>query len=77
MMDTNVEHEPIVSDLEIMSGTPCFAGTRVPAKTLFDYLETGEDLDSFLSDFPTVMREQALDVLKLSEELVLAPHALH
>ena len=73
---TIAPHDPILSDPEIMSGTPCFAGTRVPAKTLFDYLESGEDLDSFLSDFPTVMREQALELLKYSEELVLAAHAL-
>jgi uncharacterized protein (DUF433 family) len=67
-----MENSPIISDPEIMSGIPCFAGTRVPVSTLFDYLESGEDLDSFLSDFPTVTREQTLDVLKLSEELVTA-----
>jgi uncharacterized protein (DUF433 family) len=67
-----MEKSPIISDPEIMSGSPCFAGTRVPVSTLFDYLESGEGLDSFLSDFPTVTREQTLDVLKLSEELVTA-----
>ena len=76
MTDTSALHDPILSDPEIMSGTPCFAGTRVPAKTLFDYLESGEDLDSFLSDFPTVFREQALELLRLSEELVLAAYVL-
>ena len=47
-------------DPEIMGGTPCFAGTRVPARTLIDYLEGGDPLDDFLEDFPTVRREQAM-----------------
>jgi uncharacterized protein (DUF433 family) len=47
-------------DPEIMSGTPCFAGTRVPARPLIDYLEGGDSLD----DFPTVSREQAVAVVE-------------
>jgi uncharacterized protein (DUF433 family) len=66
-----MENSLIISDPEIMSGTPCFAGTRVPVKNLFDYLESGESLESFLSDFPTVERSQVLEVLELSEELVV------
>ena len=58
-------------DPEIMSGTPCFAGTRVPARTLFDYLEGGDPLDDFLEDFPTVSREQAIACLEESAEVVL------
>ncbi len=46
-----------------MSGAPCFAGTRVPVKNLFDYIEGGESLDQFLEGFPGVMREQAVAVL--------------
>ena len=42
----------VVIDPEIMSGTPCFAGTRVPARTLIDYIEGGETLDEFLEQFP-------------------------
>jgi uncharacterized protein (DUF433 family) len=48
---------------EILSGTPVFAGTRVPIKALFDQIETGSNLDVFLADFPTVSREVALAVL--------------
>ena len=48
----------VVIDPEIMSGTPCFAGTRVPAQALLDYLEAGDSLDEFLEDFPTVTRKQ-------------------
>jgi uncharacterized protein (DUF433 family) len=61
-------------DPEIMSGTPCFAGTRVPARTLIDYLDGGDTLDEFLEDFPTVSREKAVALLEeASERLSLAP----
>ena len=46
-------------DPEILHGTPVFKGTRVPIDTLFDYLATGESLDEFLEDFPSVKRDQA------------------
>ncbi len=49
---------------ERMSGTPCFAGTRVPLKNLFDYLEDGYTLDHFLSDFEGVTREQAVGIIE-------------
>jgi uncharacterized protein (DUF433 family) len=55
-----------------MHGVPVFRGTRVPAKTLFDYLETGDSLDDFLEGFPTVSRELAVQVLEESKELRLA-----
>ena len=54
----------ITIDPEIHSGTPVFAGTRVPVKTLFDHLEAGESLEAFLDDFPSVSRELAIAVLK-------------
>ena len=45
-------------DPEIMSGALCFAGTRVPVKNLFDYLEGSSTLEDFLQDFPSVTRER-------------------
>ena len=59
------------SDPEILSGTPVFVGTRVPAQSLFDYLEGGDTLDEFLRQFPSVRREQALAALELARESVL------
>jgi len=56
-----------------MHGAPVFRGTPVPGKTLFDYLESGESLDDFLEGFPTVSRQLAIQVLKESKELRLAP----
>ena len=57
---------------EILSGIPVFAGTRVPVRTLFDYLADGDRLADFLEDFPTVDREQAIAVLELSKAMILA-----
>ena len=68
MIDTKL----ISSDPEIMSGTPVFAGTRVPLQTLFDYIEGGDPLEEFLEDFPTVKREHAIAVLERSKDLLLA-----
>lgn len=49
---------------EVMSGTPMFAGTRVPIATLFDYLKAGESVDDFLEGFPTIMREALVGLLE-------------
>lgn len=50
-------------DPEIMHGTPCFSGTRVPVKSLFDYLQGGDTVDEFLHQFPSVRREQVDQLL--------------
>ena len=62
-------------DPEKMSGAAVFTGTRVPLNHLFDYLKAGDNLDTFLADFPTVTREQALGVLELMRERLLTEHA--
>ena len=59
------------SDPEIMSGTPVFVGTRVPAQSLFDYLEGGDTLDEFLRQFPSVNRGQAVAALEQARDSVL------
>ena len=66
-------HGIVSTDPEIMSGTPCFTGTRVPARTLIDYIEAGETLESFFEDFPTVPREQAIAYLDEASERMLIP----
>ncbi len=57
-------------DRDILGGTPVFNGTRVPISNLFDYLETGETINEFLEDFPSVKREQ---IVKLLEPGALDP----
>lgn len=66
-MDIN---ELVISDPDILSGQPVFAGTRVPVETLFDHLEAGVPLDEFLDDFPTVSREQAVALLEAASKLL-------
>ena len=62
----------IHSDTEIMGGTPVFVGTRVPVQTLMDYLEEGSSLNEFLDHFPSVKREQAIAVLELAKDMLVA-----
>ena len=61
----------ITVDPEIHSGTPVFAGTRVPIKTLFDHLEAGDPLEVFLDDFPSVSRDLAVAVLEEAHAALL------
>jgi uncharacterized protein (DUF433 family) len=60
------------SNPDILGGTPVFVGTRVPVKTLYDYLEAGDSLDEFLNDFPGVTRDQAVAALELGREMIEA-----
>jgi len=60
------------SDPDILGGTPVFVGTRVPARTLIDYLGAGDTLDEFLDHFPTVTREQAIAALGIAQEALTA-----
>ena len=65
-----MDNKVINIDPEILGGTPVFRGTRVPIESLFDHLEGGVSLDEFLDDFPTVKREQAIEVLAIAEEVL-------
>lgn len=61
---------PITISPNIQSGAPVFTNTRVPIKNLFDYLKAGHPLDDFLQDFPSVKKEQAIQVLSHFENLL-------
>ena len=61
----------ITVDPEILGGTPVFKGTRVPVKTLFQYLENNYSLEEFLECFPSVTLESARQVLECSEQALL------
>ena len=67
--------EVITRDPEIMSGTPCFRGTRVPFQTLLDYLEGGETLDDFLEQFPGVTRKMAI-AARERQGISACPHCM-
>jgi uncharacterized protein (DUF433 family) len=65
--------EQIVSSSpEVMGGTPCFVGTRVPVQTLLDYLEAGDSIDDFLEGFPSVPRTQVVAFLEHAASLAVA-----
>jgi uncharacterized protein (DUF433 family) len=64
-------------DDEILGGTPVFNGTRVPIQALFDYLEGGETVDEFLENFPTVSKDQALEVLHIADKLITTEKVLN
>lgn len=59
-------------DPQILGGTPVFAGTRVPVKNLFDYLEAGDSLEFFRDAFPSVTRELAVAALEMAREALVA-----
>ena len=71
-MSTSDLHALVVSDPDIMSGAPVFAGTRVPVEILFEYLESGGSLGDCLDEFPSVSREQAQAVLESAKEALLS-----
>jgi uncharacterized protein (DUF433 family) len=60
----------VTRDPGILGGTPVFKGTRVPVRTLFEYLTDGLSLEYFIESFPSVTRKQAADVLRLSQERI-------
>jgi len=62
----------IHTDPEILGGAPVFVGTRVLVQTLMDYLEEGSSLNEFLDHFPSVKREQAIAVLELAKNMLVA-----
>ena len=66
------EERVVVADPDIMNGTPCFRGTRVPFRNLIDYLEGGHSLGEFLRQFPSVTREMAVKSLEEANDSLLA-----
>jgi uncharacterized protein (DUF433 family) len=68
----NTMSQLIHSDPDILGGTPVFVGTRVSLKTLLDDLEAGDSLEVFLDHFPGVSREQAVAMLELDKEMLIA-----
>jgi uncharacterized protein (DUF433 family) len=70
VMKAATDIQVISRSAEVMSGAPVFTGTRVPVQTIIDYLAGGHPLEDFLDDFPTVTREQALELLARLKEMM-------
>lgn len=74
-MELLMKSSRVISDPEILGGTPVFIGTRVPVRIIFEHLEAGDSLEVFLEDFPSVSRELAIQVLEDAKmALVLDAH---
>jgi uncharacterized protein (DUF433 family) len=67
------KYNAITIDPEIMHGTPCFSGTRVPVSILFDYLADNRNVDFFLEQYPTVRREQVMAVIERASTILSQP----
>jgi uncharacterized protein (DUF433 family) len=65
-----MDNQVINIDREILGGTPVFFGTRVPIKNLFDYLESGDSIQTFLDDFEGVSKNQVIKLLEMSQKLI-------
>ena len=70
------DHNLVEIDPEKLGGTPVFRGTRVPIQNLYDSLESGESVEQFLEQYPTVSREQLIAVLEESKEQLLVSYEL-
>ena len=57
-------------DPEIMGGTPCFPGTRVPVQFLLDFVQAGDTIEAFLEDYPTVSHEQVVAYLNEGRDVL-------
>lgn len=54
----------------VMGMGACFAGTRVPAAMLFIHLKSGDGLERFLADDPSVTREVAIATISRAGRLI-------
>ena len=63
---------PISTDPDVLGGSPVFRGTRVPVTTLWDYVESGDTIDDFFNDFPSVTHDQVAAVLRIARRKVTA-----
>ncbi len=71
-----IDHNLVEIDPEKLGGTPVFRGTRVPIQNLYDSLESGESVEQFLEQYPTVSREQLIAVLEESKERLLVGYEI-
>ena len=60
----------VTIDKEILGGQTVFKGTRVPVESMFDHLEQGISLDEFLDDFPSVSKNQAVELLEWTNKIL-------
>jgi len=55
---------------EVLGGAPVFRGTRAPVRSLLDYLEAGDNIETFLEDYPTVSKDQVIAVFEFAKSII-------
>lgn len=68
--DSKLPKSPVISDPDILGGTPVFAGTRVPIRVVFENLADGVALDDILDAYPTLSRDDVVEVIRQADRLV-------
>ncbi|HMX39924.1 MAG TPA: DUF433 domain-containing protein [Saprospiraceae bacterium] len=53
---------------EVQDGAPVFSGTRVRVETFYDFMRIGVSVNEFLDEFPSITRDQAMEVYNLVQE---------
>ena len=71
--ELGVDPSIITQDPEVVSGVPVFAGTRLPVRILLNDLVEGASVDDFLRSYPSVCKEEAVNVLELAFERIIGP----
>ena len=62
---------------QVLGGTPVFSGTRVPIQNLFDYIEGGYTIEQFLKGFPSVRKEQVIEIIHIAESILTSEKFVH
>ncbi|MBX2890002.1 MAG: DUF433 domain-containing protein [Saprospiraceae bacterium] len=53
---------------EIQDGAPVFSGTRIRIETFYDFMRIGVSVSEFLEEFPSITRDQAIEVHDLVKQ---------
>ncbi|MBK6931269.1 MAG: DUF433 domain-containing protein [Saprospirales bacterium] len=62
------QYQSITVHPEIQDGAPVFSGTRIRIETFCDFIRIGVSVNEFLDEFPSITRDQALEVFDLVEQ---------
>lgn len=62
------QYEAITVHPEIQDGAPVFSGTRIRIETFYDFMRIGVSVNEFLNEFPSITRDQALEVYNLVKQ---------
>jgi uncharacterized protein (DUF433 family) len=67
----------IIVDPDICNGKPVIKGTRITAQTVLEFLGAGDSIEDVLEEYPSLSREDVLECMKFSSELMKHRFVLH